>query len=114
MTVPIVLFAIAAVGGLVLVGLRLRGENPPLGVALVHGGVAAAALVALAIPVLTGHGSGRTNPSLVLFVVAALGGFFLLSIHLRKRLIPLGVIAVHALLAVTAFGLLLLRSAGTP
>lgn len=110
MMVPIVLFAIAALGGLALVALRLRGENPVLGLAMVHGALAAAGLIALAVPVLSGRAGPALRTPLALFVAAALGGFFLLSLHLRKRLLPMGVIAVHALVAVTAFGLLLLRS----
>ncbi len=112
MMVPIILFAIAATGGLVLVALRMRGENPPLVIAMAHGALAASGLVALALPVLSGQAGGQVRTAFILFVVAALGGFFLLSFHLRKKLIPLPVAAVHALLAVTAFGLLLLRSAG--
>ena len=111
MLVPIVLFAVAALGGLVLVGLRLRDQNPPLGVALVHGAVAAAGLIALALPVVGGHAAGPPTTALILFVVAALGGFFLLSFHLRKRLIPLAVVAIHAVVAVTAFGVLLYGAA---
>jgi hypothetical protein len=46
--------------------------------------------------------------SLVLFGVAAVGGFFLLSIHLRKRLLPVGLILAHATVAVAGFVTLLL------
>ena len=39
-------------------------------------------------------------------VIAALGGFFLASFHLRGRPGPKPVVALHALLAVTGVGLL--------
>ena len=45
--------------------------------------------------------------ALGLFVVAALGGFFLASLHYRQRLPHKGVVVIHAGVAVIAFGLLL-------
>jgi ABC-type transport system involved in cytochrome c biogenesis permease subunit len=111
---PIILFGIAAVGGLTMAILRLRKpENPlPIGLALAHGALAAAGLVALILAVV---GAGTAAPdllkaSLVIFVVAALGGFFLFSFQLRKKPIPVGVMVIHALAAVTAFALLLVTA----
>jgi FtsH-binding integral membrane protein len=107
MLVAIVLFAIAAVGGVVMAAMRFRGRvTLPLGLALVHGGVAAAGLVALIWAVVGGL-SAKTP--LVLFLIAALGGFFLFSFQLRKKAIPVGAMVVHALVAVIAFVLLLLK-----
>ena len=45
--------------------------------------------------------------ALGLFVVAALGGFFLVSYHLRGQRLPSPVVVIHALVAVAAFLLLL-------
>jgi hypothetical protein len=71
----VLLFAAAAVGGLILAALRFREKPLPMGLALAHGGVAAVALVLLGVQVL-GHGMAAQLP-LALFVVAALGGFAL-------------------------------------
>jgi hypothetical protein len=107
LTIACILFGIAALGGVALLGLRLRGGNPPLGLAVVHGLVAAAALVTLTTAVVAGE-RGPALVSLILFGVAAVGGFFLLSIHLRKRLLPVGIILVHGTVAVAGFVTLLL------
>jgi hypothetical protein len=101
-----VLFGLGALGGLTLLGLRLRGGNPPLGLALVHGLAAAAGLVTLGIAV-AGGARGSAVVALGLFVAAALGGFYLLARHLRGRLLPVGVILLHGALAVSGFVALL-------
>jgi hypothetical protein len=44
---------------------------------------------------------------LVTLAVAALGGFFLVSFHARNELPPKAVVAIHALVAVAGFLLLL-------
>jgi hypothetical protein len=110
MTTALILFAIAAVGGLVLATIRFRGKPyPPLGLALIHGGAAAAALIALVVAV-----SQATSPpnavttALILFLVAAVAGFVLFSNHLRKIALPQGLIVAHALVAVAAFLILLM------
>ena len=55
------------------------------------------------------HGNARLLPmlALILFLIAALGGFVLFSYHLRRKPHPKGLIVIHALAAVIAFVLLL-------
>jgi hypothetical protein len=109
MSIALGLFALAAVGGLIIAILRFRGRPyPPMGLALVHGAAAAAGLVALIALVVHGQGTSNTKIALVLFVVAALGGFGLFLNHLRKNSLPIWLVIVHALVAVTAFVILLL------
>lgn len=45
--------------------------------------------------------------ALVLFGLAALGGLYLVSHHMRQRPLPNGVIVIHGLVAVIAFLVLL-------
>jgi hypothetical protein len=107
----IVLFALAALGGVVLAILRFRGRPTlPLGLAVVHGLLAAAGLVVLIWAVAAGGLAAKG--SLALFVVAALGGFVLFSFQLRQKAIPIGVMLIHAIVAVVAFVLLLVRVYG--
>lgn len=109
MTIALALFAIAAAGGIVLALMRFRGKPyPPMALALVHGGVAAAGIVALIAGVAQGQGASSARTALVLFIVAALGGFVLFSHHLRKVALPVWMVVVHALVAVTAFVILFL------
>jgi hypothetical protein len=108
-----ILFAAAALGGVVMVVMRSRDRMPPLGLGLLHGLLAAGALVLLALVVLGGDVIGPLlTASLALFVLAALGGFLLLASHLlRKGTFSLGVALAHGGTAVVAFVLLL---AGIP
>jgi len=108
LTVALGLFAVAAAGGLLMVVLRVRSQaNPPVAIALLHGALAATALVLLLLQVANGTASGTMSfTSAGLFVLAALGGFYLFATHLSGKLIPLGVVGIHATVAVIAFLLL--------
>ena len=108
MTTALILFAVAALGGLVMALMRFGGrELPPLGLALVHGLFAAAGLVAL-IVALVGQGfSTAATIALVGFLGAALGGFYLFSLHMKKQALPIPYVVVHGLFAVASFVILL-------
>jgi hypothetical protein len=109
MNVALALFAVAALGGIVLAIIRFKGQPyPPMALALVHGAVAAAGLVTLIVLVAQAQGSSSAKTALVLFVVAALGGFALFFHHVRKVALPVWLVVVHALVAVVAFLILLL------
>lgn len=107
MITALILFAVAAAGGLLLAYLRFTNKPLPMPLALVHGAVAAAGLVALALAVFGPKGSGQTQLALGLFLLAALGGFLLFSFHLRKKQLPGTVVIVHAVVAIVAFLILL-------
>jgi|SRR4051812_26030140 hypothetical protein len=103
-----VLFAVAALGGLVLGVSGLRQKNMPMWLSLIHGLIAAAGLVTLIIGIVQGTAGSLLITSLVLFIIAALGGFVLFSYHLRGKTHPKGLIFIHALVAVIAYILLLI------
>jgi len=108
LTVAAVLFAVAALGGLAMAFIHFtKDRNPPGALAAVHGIVAATALLILLWAVVQASVSAPIAWALGLFVVAALGGFFLVSYHIRKQRLPSPVVVIHALVAVVAFILLL-------
>ena len=108
MTVAIVLFAVAALGGLYMALVRFRGaERPPTGIALLHGALAAAGLIVLIVAVADGSAPAAARTALVIFIVAALGGFYLFAQHLSKKALPIPVVVIHALVAVVGFVILL-------
>lgn len=110
MTLPIILFASAAAGGMLLAFFRLSNRPLPMPLALLHGALAAGGLVALVL-VVAGGGPVQARIALGIFLVAALGGFFLLSFHLRKKELPVPVVIVHGLAALAAFVVLVLGAA---
>lgn len=108
MNVAVILFAIAALGGVVMAVMRFSGRDlPPMGLAILHGVTAAAGLVALLLAVIGSSVSTMTTVALVGFVVAALGGFYLFSFHLRRQALPIPPVVIHGLLAVVSFVILL-------
>jgi len=103
-----ILFAVAALGGATLAIMHFRGRTPPMLLALLHGLLAASALALLIAAALTTPGFGGLGlAALVIFVLAALGGFYLLSHPLRGRPLPSPVVLIHGGAAVVAFLLLL-------
>ena len=102
------IFAVGALGGLVLANSVLRGRLAPWALSLLHAALGATGLVLTAL-VLFGQGEDvppNTGLALLLLVVAALGGFFLASFHLRNRPGPKPVVLIHAGVAVVGFVLL--------
>ncbi len=105
----LVLFVVAAAGGLALLVLRIRDAHLPMGLALAHGVFAASGLVVLVMAIVSkGAGAIATLP-LILFVIAAVGGFGLFSFHLRGEKVPVSLALIHGTLAVLAFVILLRR-----
>lgn len=106
--IPVILFGIAAIGGLILATLYFKNMNLPAFLIMGHGILAAAGLTTLALIVYENPGNIKANISLTLFVAAAIGGFSMFSFTLRKKTIPGFMIPIHGLAAVIAFLLLLL------
>ncbi len=105
--IPIILlFAVAAVFGLTLLVPVLQGKTPSRPFVFAHGGIAAVALVMLLMQFMK-EGSTVPQIAVILFVVAALGGFVLFARDLQKQPIPKVLALVHAGAAVVAFLILL-------
>lgn len=107
------LFALAALGGITLLALRLRdADGVPLGLAVVHGLAAASALVLLLIVVFDGGAGGLAVAALVAFVVAALVGFYLFASHFRTGTFAVPPAVAHALVAAVGFVMLVIWVVG--
>ena len=72
MVTALVLFGIAAVGGLILATQRLRGApRPTLALAVVHGAIAAAGLIALILVVVEPGAPAMARTALVVVLATA-------------------------------------------
>lgn len=105
----IILFALAAVLGLVLITKIFKEEETPKAVVYSHGAAAAAGLVLLIIAYFN-QGDSLLMTSVLIFIVAALGGFVLFGRDISQKPVPKWLAVVHALAAVTAFVLLLIAA----
>src|ERR1043165_4157370 len=105
LTIAVLVFAIGAIGGLILANSVLRGRLASWALSLLHAALGATGLVLTAIVVLGGSTDvAKIVPTaLIILVVAALGGFFLASYHARKATPPKGVVVAHAGIAVVGF-----------
>lgn len=103
LTYALIVFAIAAVGGLILAAHVLRGKFAPWPLSLLHALLGATGLILLIMLLLDGGAPQPVVIGLVLLLIAALGGFFLASFHLRQKLPPKVVVVVHASVAVIGF-----------
>ncbi len=108
----IVLFAIAALIGLALAFAHGKGKPVDLIRALLHGVFAAIGLILLLVTVAKPGGAGSTAlVSLIVLVVAALGGFVLFGLHASQKKLPIPLIVVHALIAATGLVILIVAAA---
>jgi FtsH-binding integral membrane protein len=107
----IALFAIAAVFGLIILIRWLQKKDASSLVIYTHGILAAVALVLVIIYSLQ-NPNNFPKVSLILFVIAAVFGFYMFFRDLMKKMSPMAVAVIHALIAVSGFVGLLLFAIG--
>ena len=106
----ITLFALGALVGLYLLSLVLQKKETPKVVALIHGAFVATALILL-IYYANEHKAGLTE-SIVLFILAALGGLTLFIRDVTGKPLPAWFAIGHGTLAVLGFIFLLFYAFG--
>lgn len=99
----LIVFGIAALGGLVLASSVLRDKFAPWALSVVHALLGATGLILLIAMLIKGPAPQQILIGFVLLLIAALGGFFLASFHLRKKIPPKAAVIIHAGLAVAGF-----------
>lgn len=106
----VVLFAIAALGGVVMAIVRLsKNLNPPSWLAMLHGLLAAGGVTLLLYAAFAVGISTLATAGLILLLIAALVGLVLnLKYQWQRALLPAGVVVTHAAIAVVGFILVLL------
>jgi FtsH-binding integral membrane protein len=110
-----ILLGLAALGGVFLLTMRLRERPFPLWLVLGHGLLAAtglATLLSFVVDLVSIAGTeallGLRPIGLGVLLVAALGGFVLLSFDVRRQPIPLRLMLLHGLVALSGYGCVLL------
>ena len=101
----VAIFGMTAILGIYLLSLVLRRKSTPKGITIIHGLLAVAALILL-IVYCFGHTPGPWV-SIIVFVVAASGGFIMNYRDLTGRSVPVCLGILHVLTAIAGFALLL-------
>ena len=99
----ILIFAITAVGGLVLAAHVLRRQFAPWTVSILHALLGASGTGLLLVQIWHGQAAQRVLAACALFVLVALVGLVLLRCHWRSKLPPVALVLLHAGLALLAF-----------
>lgn len=108
-----ILLAVAALWGAILATLHLRDKHVSLALALGHGMFAAAGVALLVWAAAVRHNfGGLLGASLLLFVVAAVGGAYMFYRHGMNRRIPPALILGHGAIALTGYIVLLIQILG--
>ena len=104
--VTILLFALAAVVGFLILKNWLTSADTSRTTVYLHGIFAALALVLLVVYAVQ-NPANYPKVSIILFVVGALIGFYMFAEDLRKKFSPTWLAIVHALFGVAGFLVLL-------
>ena len=103
----IALFAIAAIIGLIILKNWLTSATTSRATVYAHGIFAAAGLVLLFIYFLK-NGQQDIKTSLILFLVAAVAGFYMFFQDMKGKFSPTWLAVIHGLVAVAGFVFLLM------
>lgn len=100
----LIVFAVAALGGLTMAGVYvLRGRLAPWPLSLLHAALGAIGLLLVIYAAVKTGIPGAALVALLILAVAALGGFYLASIHVRGEVARPPVVFIHAGAAVLGF-----------
>lgn len=100
--VAIIFFVVAAIFGLIILTAILNDKPTPKSAVFTHGPLAATGLVLLLIYMFYGHRDPLLITSVVLFIIAALGGLTLFTIDMSNKPIPKALAIAHPIVAVIA------------
>lgn len=103
LTYATIILAIAAVGGLILAAHVLRDKFAPWSLSLLHAALGATSLILLVLVLTQGNYPQLVLIAFILILIAALGGFYLTSFHVRKRIPKTNIVVLHACVAVAGF-----------
>lgn len=98
----IILFALAAVFGLIILKNWLTAQNTAKGTVYTHGVFAALGLVLLIVYYFQNEAK-TLRTSIVLFLIAAIAGFYMFFRDLKGKMSPTWLAIVHGLVAVAGF-----------
>jgi hypothetical protein len=104
----IILFIIAAVFGLIILAALLEDRATSKRVVLLHGVFAATAIMLILIYMFLNSFSTTLIASLILFIIAVLGGLTLVTLDMKKRTVPKLLAVLHPVIAIAGLIVLII------
>lgn len=104
----ILVFLLAAVFGLFILARVLQNKPTPKPAVIIHGPIAAVGLVLVIIDIVKGHTEGLLISALIIFIVAAIGGFTMYVLDTLGKRIPKPLAIIHPLVALAALIVLII------
>ena len=108
LTYALLVFLVGACGGLVLASFVLRGRFAPWAVSLLHALLGATGIALLVVAVMMDSLVALPLVALGLFLITAMLGFFLASLHFDQKVAMKKYVLTHASFAVTSVIVLLI------
>lgn len=102
------LIAIGAIVGVLMLTNLLKGHHIPKALTFIHGGLVVTGLILLIIFNLRQPAHANWM-SVIFFVLAAMGGIYILLHDIRHQKVPLPIVLIHGAVAATGFIILLYR-----
>ena len=105
-TAAIAIFSLTAILGMILFSFVLKGKATPKSIVFTHGPLTLIGIILLTI--YTYKHDAKSIESLILFVIAASGGLFMVVRDILGHPVPKWLAILHGLLAITGFIFLLI------
>lgn len=96
MILVLITFAVTAIVGVLLAGRIIHGKVAPWSLSFLHGSLAALGIFMLGYELVTGTITDILSVAFITFILAALGGFYLLSYHLKQSIPPREIVGLLA------------------
>lgn len=104
----LILFVLAALFGLIILKAILKNKHTPKPIVLLHGSAAILAILIIASYIAAGHAATLLLTSLVLFVLAALGGLVMVTKDVQGKPIPKAIALIHPLIGLAGLIVLII------
>lgn len=103
LVVGIIFLSFTVLFGLIILNSILNNKRAPKPIVFLHGAVALFSILVLTGYIAAGHRETLLIAALTLFIFAAFGGFYILSLNIRKKPIPKLFVLVHPLVGLSGF-----------
>lgn len=99
--VALIFLGLAVLFGGIILNSILKNKRTPKPMVMLHGSVGLFAILVLVGYIVAGHYSPLLISSLILFLVAAIGGVTLFVFDIKRKNLPLPIVLCHPLIAIS-------------